>query len=237
MWMCSWLFRDFFPAYSYQALDVIVGNRAVLQRGADTAAVVFGRVAGGVTASASVGVTVTEVGVGSYTVAATVVTLDLGGGNLTWRAALKPHPSYGGSVSLTAQCKGCSNTTAATVEDVTYGDVWFCSGQSNMELPMAHALTRNRTYRALDHLGMYQNIRTFKNGIHTALDDRDVGSNCVTPPPPPPLGPCRPPCSSVTPLRRNIGADASISRAARAPARLSPPHPPPRHVEMTLRPQ
>ena len=50
--------------------DGIVGNRAVLQRGTDTAAVVFGRVAGCVTASASVGVTVTEVGVGSYTVAA-----------------------------------------------------------------------------------------------------------------------------------------------------------------------
>ena len=105
-----------------------MGNRAVLQRGTDTAAVVFGRVAGGVTASASVGVTVTEVGVGSYTVAATVVTLDLGGGNLTWRAALKPHPSYGGSVSLTAQCNGCSNTTAATVEDVTSGDLRLCSG-------------------------------------------------------------------------------------------------------------
>ena len=50
-------------------------------------------------------------------------------------------------VTLPAQCKGCSNTTAAI--DVTYGDVWFCSGQSNMELPMTHALTRNRTYRAL----------------------------------------------------------------------------------------
>ena len=91
----------------------IIGNRAVLQRGADTAAVVYGRVAGGVTAGTSVGVTVAEAGAVSYTVAATVVTLDLGGGNLTWRAALKPHPASGGSVTLTAQCRGCSNTTAA----------------------------------------------------------------------------------------------------------------------------
>ena len=53
---------------------------------------------------------------------------------------------------------------------------------------MMHALTRNRTYRALDQLGMYTNIRTFKNGAHTALFDRDVGSNYVTPPPPPPSG-------------------------------------------------
>ena len=219
-----------------------MGNRAVLQRGTDTAAVVFGRrVAGGVTASASVGVTVTEVGVGSYTVAATVVTLDLGGGNLTWRAALKPPPVLrrqrlpDGAMQRLQQHHG-RNSRGRHLRRPT-ALFWFCSGQSNMELPMAHALTRNRTYRALDHLGMYQNIRTFKNGIHTALDDRDVGSNYVTPPPPPPLGPCRPPCSSVTPLRRNIGADASISRAARAPARLSPPPPPPRHVEMTLRPQ
>ena len=33
--------------------------------------------------------------------------------------------------------------------------------ESNMELPMAHALTRNRTYRALDHLGMCKDLDTF----------------------------------------------------------------------------
>ena len=100
----------------------VVGNRAVLQRGADTAAVVFGRVAGGVTEGTSVTVTVAEAGAGSYTVVATVITFDPGGGNLTWRAALKPHLAYGGRVMLTAQCKGCTNTTAAVAKDLTYGD-------------------------------------------------------------------------------------------------------------------
>ena len=37
----------------------------------------------------------------------------------------------------------------------------FCSGQSNMWLPMQHTLTRNRTYDALDD-GRYQNVRIYK---------------------------------------------------------------------------
>ena len=51
---------------------------------------------------------------------------------------------------------------------------------------MAHALTRNRTYAAVDTLGMYSNIRTYKNGVHTALFDAEV--QYTTPPPAPPSG-------------------------------------------------
>lgn len=87
----------------------------------------------------------------------------------------------GGANGLAA---GCANTTAATVPDLTYGDVWFCSGQSNMELPMAHALTRSRTYMAVGQLGMYRNARAFKHGEHTARFDGD--EYWILPPPPPP---------------------------------------------------
>jgi len=85
------------------------------------------------------------------------------GHNLTWKAFLPPHEAYGGNYSLTAACIGCDNTTAKTITGLTYGDVWLCHGQSNMELPMAHALTRNRTYAALDDRHEYSNIRTFNH--------------------------------------------------------------------------
>lgn len=71
-------------------------------------------------------------------------------------------------------------------------------GQSNMELPMQHALTRNRSYYALDTLGMYANIRTFKNGVHTATFDGD--ELYVTPPPPPPSGSYYGTCPTVRAL-------------------------------------
>jgi hypothetical protein len=48
---------------------------------------------------------------------------------------------------------------------------------------MAHALTRNRTYEALDQRGEYGNIRTFKHGDHDAtLDGQEV---YILPPAPP----------------------------------------------------
>lgn len=38
---------------------------------------------------------------------------------------------------------------------------------------MQHALTRNRTYAALDERGEYSNIRTFRHGAHDARPDGD----------------------------------------------------------------
>jgi hypothetical protein len=68
----------------------------------------------------------------------------------------------------------------------------FCSGQSNMELPMQHGLTRNRTYELLA-LGQYSNIRTFKQGTHRKLPDTSLadpsGAVWVLPPPAPPSCP------------------------------------------------
>ena len=50
----------------------------------------------------------------------------VGDGQLfTWKAMLQPHAN-GGNVSISATCTGCANTTAATISDVTFGDVWVC---------------------------------------------------------------------------------------------------------------
>ena len=53
-----------------------------------------------------------------------------------WQAAFPPR-SAGGPFSL--QVTGTGGTTAAA-EDIMIGDVWLCSGQSNMEYPLRRAL-------------------------------------------------------------------------------------------------
>ena len=99
-------------------------DHTVLQRGSKARAAVYGAISG--TAS-SVSIKVSEEGSTSYNVAAQII--HRGVGNLTWKALLHPHASYGGNVSVTASCSGCSGNTTATISDLTYGDVWFCSGQ------------------------------------------------------------------------------------------------------------
>lgn len=51
-------------------------------------------------------------------------------GTQLWKACLLPHAS-GGNVSITAQCSAdCPLTTnTTTLYEVTFGDVWYCSGQ------------------------------------------------------------------------------------------------------------
>jgi hypothetical protein len=98
-------------------------DHTVLQRGAKSQAAVYGAVLGSATA---VTVDVSEAG-NKYTVHAQIV--DQSATNLTWKAFLHPHSEYGGNVTLTATCSGCSGIQNATISDLTYGDVWFCSGR------------------------------------------------------------------------------------------------------------
>lgn len=86
----------------------------------------------------------------TYTVAATLL-------KGQWKAMLKP-AAAGGSYTITAKCTGCKNATAAVMTDVTFGDVWYCGGQSNMALPMVHTLTRNITRDAI-LAGNYSTLR------------------------------------------------------------------------------
>lgn len=72
----------------------------------------------------AVSVTVDDGQGATYTVDA-VVSPD----GTTWKALLTPAVA-GGVYTIAAQCtSGC--TGAATLTDVTFGDVWLCSGQSN----------------------------------------------------------------------------------------------------------
>ena len=76
-----------------------------------------------------------------------------------WVAYLKP-AAAGGDYTVTVTCAGCSTngTNTIAISDVTFGDVWYCSGQSNMALPLVHTISRNISLAAIQG-GKYSNIR------------------------------------------------------------------------------
>lgn len=84
-----------------------------------------------------------------------------------WKALLNPSSGPGGDFTITATCTGCANSTAAVLEHVTFGDVWYCAGQSNMWLPMGYTFSRNTTVDAINS-GKYSNIRLMAGNSQSA---------------------------------------------------------------------
>jgi hypothetical protein len=107
-------------------------NHTVLQRG--TEAAVYGVVVGA-TASSTVSVAISgkaEDGT-AESLSGVTATIDSSTvpkfGYSRWKAVLPSHQA-GGNFSVSATCTGCSGgQTVATISGLTYGDVWFCSGQ------------------------------------------------------------------------------------------------------------
>jgi len=77
-----------------------------------------------------------------------------------WMARLGPFPA-GGPHRLTV-----SGPVVIAIEDVLIGDVWLCSGQSNMEWPLKQARDGDAEVAAADH----PRIRLFQVGKKTALE-------------------------------------------------------------------
>lgn len=118
----------------------VLGDWMVLQQSPAAAAVY------GIAPESATGVTVTvSDGKKSYDVVAKVGRdathqpngyVDPGSGanlpvqNFTWKALLHP-TAAGGDYTITAKCTGCGNVSTKTLAHVTYGDMWYCSGQSN----------------------------------------------------------------------------------------------------------
>eukprot|EP00041_Stephanoeca_diplocostata_P010993 m.177446 g.177446 ORF g.177446 m.177446 type:complete len:685 (-) comp18367_c0_seq2:175-2229(-) len=75
----------------------------------------------------------------------------------SWKALLKP-TAAGGNYTITATCTGCTGTTNVTITNVTFGDMWYCTGQSNMWLPVLNSFSRNDSVKAIV-AGKYSNIR------------------------------------------------------------------------------
>ena len=100
-------------------------DHMVLQRGASTQAAIYGSVSGAVSPATKVTLSVSE-DASKYEVTASI--MQATSGNLTWKGLLKPHPAYGGNVTVTATCTGCSGNTSVTISDLTFGDVWCADG-------------------------------------------------------------------------------------------------------------
>merc|ERR1711879_339614 len=75
-----------------------------------------------------------------------------------WKLSLASKPA-GGNYTITVACIDC-HLPPTVITNVTFGDVFFCSGQSNMWLPVHYTFSRNKTYDALKR-GKYQNIRLY----------------------------------------------------------------------------
>eukprot|EP01045_Picozoa_sp_COSAG04_P043708 COSAG04_NODE_14452_length_567_cov_1.051282_1_plen_142_part_01 len=89
-------------------------DHTVLQRGATAQAAVYGAVTG---AATGVTLAVSEAGAAKYSVKAQIV--EKTAENVTWKALLHPHAEYGGNVTITASCAGCTGNTSATISDLT----------------------------------------------------------------------------------------------------------------------
>ena len=190
----------------------VFGDHVVLQREPAKAAV-YGVIFGaeeGTTVTVDVA---SPSGTAIYSVPGSVMVTEQqmpGGRYAKWKAFLKPAPA-GGNFTVSVSCAGCANTTKATIADVTFGgkheaprssapavelpdrrprgmrcaDVWFCSGQSNMWLPMNMDTSRNVTYDAIMR-GKYQNIRMHTMSHNNQPDGGIGGFDLDIAPPPPP---------------------------------------------------
>lgn len=112
----------------------------------------------------------------NYNVSATVQPLlkvDHGpaGANYTaqWKAFLRP-ASAGGVYTITARClKKCGSDSdvkrnTALIERATFGDIYFCSGQSNMALSLRYTFSAKELQASIAEKGRYKNLRLMMFG-------------------------------------------------------------------------
>jgi len=172
----------------------VFSDNVVLQR-KPARPVVYGVVIG---ASLSTSVTVTVFDrssrkkiMTSYSRVASVVKVDeerstaAGGLYATWKVFLAP-TSPGGNYTISVSCQECVNATMkSTLQNVVFGDVWFCAGQSNMRLPMHFDTSRNVTYNRILNEGKYGNIRMYSVAQNNQPDGGYDGTDLDIIPPPP----------------------------------------------------
>eukprot|EP01079_Euglenida_sp_SAG-EU17-18_P002619 gene2619-3312_t len=126
-----------------------------------------------------------------------------------------PSTSAGGQYTVTAEAVGDVNTTVF-LTNLTFGDVWYCGGQSNKALPLVRSLARYATRDAV-LAGRYSNIRIHAlegnmNPDQGVLAQSHTSSACPSPCPCTPVGMPQP------------WATLKQALAARSPK--SPCHPP-----------
>ena len=139
--------------------STVFSDHAVLQRAPQQAAV-FG------TATPGAAVTVTVAGPDKFSFTSPPTPVAQGTGDPaidgTWKVLLPARPA-GFGYSVTASCAGCSTSAPATLLDIGFGDVYLCSGQSNMECPVLTTTAHYDTFNATA-TGAYDHMRLFQVG-------------------------------------------------------------------------
>ena len=79
-----------------------------------------------------------------------------------WRVVFPPQTEPGAGHTLVLRAEG---TTAAALDDIAIGDVWLCSGQSNMDMNYGWGLTRGR-----------EDMETADDPLMRLFDDRNAAS-------------------------------------------------------------
>ncbi|XP_057294536.1 sialate O-acetylesterase-like [Hydractinia symbiolongicarpus] len=79
-------------------------------------------------------------------------------GFIAWKIALEPYKA-GGPYDII--CKSNVRGKSIRLRDVLFGDVWFCSGQSNMVFPTSHAMEAEKE---MDLAQSYPQVRLFEVG-------------------------------------------------------------------------
>ncbi len=134
------------------------GSNAVLQRAPASAAITGSVPAGFGMAPMTVSVTLKDEMGPFEKVAAATVRQDG-----TWKVLLPPRPTFG-NYSLVAQCSaGCRGPNATEIVrlvNLTFGDVFVCAGQSNMQLMLEYTFERNASIAKIRQ-GRYDNIHLF----------------------------------------------------------------------------
>ena len=92
-------------------------------------------------------------------------------GKFIWRAVLRPQTVGGGDfTSAVASSNKLEPNATLTLARLTYGDVYFCSGQSNMALQTYYTFSSD-TLRAEIAAGKYAGLRHFMYG---SMSDRFI---------------------------------------------------------------
>ena len=84
--------------------------------------------------------------------------------NGDWKILLNKTYKNGGNYTITVICNECNGTmidNQKSLYNVTFGDIYFCSGQSNMNLEMHFTFNRNFTYKNITQFAKYSNIRFY----------------------------------------------------------------------------
>jgi sialate O-acetylesterase len=153
--MAAAFFASVGPLPANVKLPAIFGDHMVLQQG--TKLPVWG------TADAGESVTVT---VGSESAQTTAAA------DGSWRVDLAPLPQNSTAVTMTVTGKN-----SVTFSDVLVGEVWVCSGQSNMEFPMLYTQNAGVDMAKAND----PSLRIFRVANKTALDPQtDLGGTWVT---------------------------------------------------------